>query len=165
MSVDSSRVTDKLVTTTGEIRPVAIQTNKGDSSKAMTKEVSKATIPTGSNKDHHKTGGIVINRHKIGVTITSRRKEDKAMPPDPSKIIKITLTSNEATGPKTGHHKGLRKTGVVNNNDPKEEMIQSNRYTIQRRSKLSAFLNITSPGLIQRSKKTILKRDYITRPL
>ena len=133
MSVGTSKVTDKQVTTTGEIRPVAIQTIKGGSSKAMTKEVSKATIPTGNHKDRNKTGEIIISRHKTVATITSRRKtgaiatslrkEDKAIQEAPNKII---LTSNEATGPKAGHHKGLRKTGVVSNHGRKEEMTQNN---------------------------------------
>ena len=126
MSVGSSRETDNRATTIGEIRPVATQTSKEDSSKAMINRVNKATIPTGNNKGHHKTGAIVINLHKIGGTIISRRREDKAMQAR-NKTIKITLTSNEATGPKTGHHKGLRKPGVVSNNGPKVEMIQSNR--------------------------------------
>ena len=159
MSV-GSRETDNRATTIGEIRPVATQAIKGGSSKAMTKEdkVSKATTPTGNNK----TGEIIISRHKIGVTITRRsktgvittnlRNEGKVIRV-PNKTARITLTSNVATGPKTSYHKGLRKTGVVSNHSRKEEMIKSNGYTTQRRCKLSAFLNIASTVLRQRSKK------------
>ena len=130
----SSKETARLVTITGEIRPGEIQMNKGGSSKAMTKEakVSKATIPIGNHKHRHKTGEIILSLHKIVVTITSRsktgviitslRSEGKVIR-GPNKTNKITLTSNEATGPKTGHHKGLRKTGVVSKIGPKEGMI------------------------------------------
>ena len=134
MSVGSSKVTGKVVTITVEMPPVTIPTTKRDNNKAMINEGSKAIIPTGNNKNHNKTGGIIISRHKIvatvtnrsktGVIPTSRRKKDKEIQA-PSKI-KTTLTSNEATDPRTGHHKGLRKTGAVSNKTRREEMIQSN---------------------------------------
>lgn len=124
MSV-GSKGTDKAVTTTGEMAPVTIPTTKEDNNRAMIKGDSKETIPTGNNKDHLKIGGIIISRSKTGVITTSLRKEAKEIT-NPSKI-KITPTSNEATGPRTGHHSGLHKTGAVSNKGRKEEMIRSNR--------------------------------------
>ena len=140
MSVGSSKVTGREVTTTGEMVLVTIPTIKGDNSKAMINGVSKVITPTGHNKDHRKTGGIIMshrkivatitNRSKIGVITTSLRKGDREIP-GPNKItIKITLTSKEATGPKTGHHSGLRKTGVVSNSRRREEMIQKFKKSI-----------------------------------